>query len=50
MWIFVITAVVAILGYFSDLRPAFANTKGVVKPIGMTETIQIFMLLAELLL
>lgn len=51
MWIFVITvAVVAILGYFSDLRPAFANAKGVVKPIGMTETIQIFMLLAGALI
>lgn len=51
MWIFVITiAVVAILGYFSNLRPSFPNAKGAMSPIGMTETIQIFMLLAGALI
>lgn len=47
MWIFLTAiAIVAIVGYFSELRPAFTNAKGVLKPMSMTDTIQIFMLLA----
>lgn len=47
MWIFLgAIALVAIVGYFEELRPAWENSKGVMKPLGMTPTIQIFMLLA----
>lgn len=47
MWVFLAAiALVAVLGYFSELRPAWENAKGVLKPLGMTPTIQIFMLLA----
>ena len=47
MWIFLgAIAIVAILGIFSDLRPAFDNGKGVVKPMGMVAVIQMFMLMA----
>lgn len=46
MWIFLgIIALVAILGYFKDLRPAF-DVKGKLKPISMTDVIQMFMLIA----
>ncbi|CZE46291.1 anaerobic C4-dicarboxylate transporter [Campylobacter geochelonis] len=45
MWIFLAAiALVALLGYYSDLRPAW-EVKGVMKPLGMTQVIQIFMLL-----
>ena len=47
MWIFLgAIAIVAVLGIFSDLRPAFDNGKGVVKPMGMVAVIQMFMLMA----
>lgn len=47
MWLFLgAIAVVALLGYFSELRPSFADAKGNMKPMGMTYTIQLFMLLA----
>lgn len=47
MWIFLSAiAIVAIVGYFDELRPAWPNAAGVMKPLGMTPTIQIFMLLA----
>lgn len=46
MWIFLgAIAVVALLGYFSDLRPAW-EVKGKLTPMDMVDTIQIFMLLA----
>lgn len=47
MWIFLgAIALVAILGIFSDLRPAFDNGKGVMKPMSMVAVIQMFMLMA----
>lgn len=47
MWIFLGTiAVVATLGAFPELRPAWPNAKGVTTPLSMVDTIQIFMLLA----
>ncbi|KAB0581910.1 anaerobic C4-dicarboxylate transporter [Campylobacter sputorum] len=47
MWIFLAAiAIVALVGYFDELRPAWPNAKGVMKPLGMTPVIQIFMLLA----
>ncbi len=48
MWIFLCAIViVAILGYFNELRPAWENTKtGKITTLGMTQVIQIFMLLA----
>lgn len=47
MWIFLATiAIVALVGYYEELRPAWPNAAGVMKPLGMTPTIQIFMLLA----
>lgn len=46
MWIFLAAiACVALLGYFESLRPAW-EIKGKIKHLGMTDTIQIFMLLA----
>lgn len=50
MWIFLgIIVIVAILGYFSELRPAF-EVNGKLKPISMTNVIQLFMLLAGALI
>lgn len=46
MWIFLgAIAIVAILGAFPELRPAF-EVKGALKPMSMVDTIQMFMLLA----
>ncbi|MBQ9275472.1 MAG: anaerobic C4-dicarboxylate transporter [Succinivibrio sp.] len=46
MWIFLgAIAVVALMGYFSWLRPSF-GPEGKVKPLSMVSVIQIFMLLA----
>lgn len=48
MWIFLgAIVVVAILGYFNELRPSWENAKtGKMMTLGMTQVIQIFMLLA----
>lgn len=47
MWIFLgAIAIVAILGAFPELRPAFDNGKGVMKPMSMVAVIQMFMLMA----
>lgn len=48
MWIFLgAIVVVAILGYFNELRPSWENAKtGKIMTLGMTQVIQIFMLLA----
>ena len=47
MWIFLgAIALVAILGIFSELRPAFDNGKGEMKPMSMVAVIQMFMLIA----
>lgn len=51
MWIFLgAIAVVAILGAFDQLRPAWPDAKGVMKPMNMVQTIQMFMLLAGALI
>lgn len=39
-------AVIALVGYFEELRPAWPNKNGEMKALSMTPTIQIFMLLA----
>ena len=47
MWIFLGSiALVAILGAFPELRPAFDNGKGEMKPMSMVAVIQMFMLMA----
>lgn len=47
MWIFLgAIAVVAILGAYSELRPAWPDKAGKMAPLNMVSTIQIFMLLA----
>lgn len=47
MWIFLgAIAMVATLGAFPELRPAWPNAKGVMTPLSMVAVIQIFMLLA----
>lgn len=48
MWIFLgAIVVVAFLGYFNELRPSWENAKtGKMMTLGMTQVIQIFMLLA----
>lgn len=47
MWIFLgAIAIVALLGAFPDLRPAFDNGKGVMKPMSMVAVIQMFMLMS----
>ena len=47
MWIFLgAIAIVAILGAFPELRPAFDNGKGEMKPMSMVAVIQMFMLMA----
>ncbi|MBQ3675445.1 MAG: anaerobic C4-dicarboxylate transporter [Campylobacter sp.] len=53
MWIFLgIIALVAILGYFKELRPAWPSAKDPAKlsPMSMTDVIQLFMLLAGALI
>lgn len=51
MWIFLgAIAIVAILGAFPELRPAFDNGKGVMKPMSMVAVIQIFMLITGAIL
>lgn len=46
MWIFLgAIVVVAVLGAFPELRPQF-ESKGAMKPMGMVDVIQVFMLLA----
>lgn len=46
MWIFLgAIVVVAVLGAFPELRPQF-EAKGAMKPMGMVDVIQVFMLLA----
>ena len=53
MWIFLgIIAVVAILGYFKGLRPAWPSAKDPAKlsPMSMTDVIQLFMLFAGALI
>lgn len=46
MWIFLgAIAIVALLGAFPELRPAFDNGKGVMKPMSMVSVIQMFMLI-----
>jgi len=47
MWIFLSAiAIVALLGYFQELRPSWPDAKGVMKPLSMVQTIQMFMLIA----
>jgi anaerobic C4-dicarboxylate transporter DcuB len=47
MWIFLTAiAVVALLGYFEALRPAWPDAKGNMKALSMVQTIQMFMLIA----
>ncbi|MCR5084792.1 MAG: anaerobic C4-dicarboxylate transporter, partial [Succinivibrionaceae bacterium] len=47
MWIFLgAIAIVAILGYFKELRPSFPIADGKTKTLGMVDVIQMFMLLA----
>ncbi|MBR6952532.1 MAG: anaerobic C4-dicarboxylate transporter, partial [Campylobacter sp.] len=53
MWIFLgIIALVAVLGYFKELRPAWPSAKDPAKlsPMSMTDVIQLFMLLAGALI
>ncbi|MDA3056838.1 MULTISPECIES: anaerobic C4-dicarboxylate transporter [unclassified Campylobacter] len=53
MWIFLgIIVVVAVLGYFKELRPAWPSAKDPAKlsPMSMTDVIQLFMLLAGALI
>ncbi|MBW3085494.1 Anaerobic C4-dicarboxylate transporter DcuB [Austwickia sp. TVS 96-490-7B] len=51
MWIFFTAiAIVVILGAFPDLRPSFAAANGSSKPLSMTLTIQMFMLIAGALI
>ena len=53
MWIFLgIIALVAVLGYFKELRPAWPSAKDPTKmsPMSMTDVIQLFMLLAGALI
>lgn len=47
MWIFLAAiATVAILGAYQTFRPAWPNAQGNMVPLGMVQTIQMFMLLA----
>ncbi|HEJ8023797.1 TPA: anaerobic C4-dicarboxylate transporter [Serratia liquefaciens] len=43
---FAAIAIVVLLGAFADLRPSFANAKGVLKPLSMNLVIQMMMLIA----
>ncbi|MDR1975397.1 MAG: anaerobic C4-dicarboxylate transporter, partial [Campylobacteraceae bacterium] len=51
MWIFLgAIAIVALLGYFAELRPSWPDAKGAMKPLDMVQTIQMFMLIAGALI
>lgn len=43
---FVAIAIVVLLGAFADLRPSFANARGVLQPLSMNLVIQMMMLIA----